>query len=380
MRSTGISAFAYPHLVAALGLPPRRTRIEDTWQMLALPDLDVLDVLGCDVVTILDGVTNAIEQPGTWHPYEFNGRLNALVRNPGHFQVEPDATILQRSMRMVPGATVFDEPHGGQPLFLSGDLPKIDLQVVQEELRDRALRDAQIVQIRELCRRVRESTDRAVFFNDAALQPPIGIGGFGGLGIFPVLCITEPDIVGELHEIVTEHYLANIRALLPEICSNIDVIMMAADDWGTQQNLIASPEVYRKLFYPYMQQLTQACHRIAPGVKLFLHSCGAIFDLIDLIIETGYDILNPVQWTSGKNTYMDWKEKCHGRIALWGGGVDAQRILPLGSLEEIKTQVSQVVPYLSKGGGYVFCNIHNLLAEIAPEKIIAMYGVAENII
>jgi hypothetical protein len=43
MRSTGISCFAYPRLVEALGLPPRRTRVYDTWQMLALPDLDVLD-------------------------------------------------------------------------------------------------------------------------------------------------------------------------------------------------------------------------------------------------------------------------------------------------------------------------------------------------
>ena len=50
MLSTGISAFAYPKLVAALGLPPRLPRVHDTGQMLALPDLDVLDALGCDVV------------------------------------------------------------------------------------------------------------------------------------------------------------------------------------------------------------------------------------------------------------------------------------------------------------------------------------------
>ena len=56
MRSTSISAFAYPGLVSALKLPYRKPRVEDTGQMLALPDLDVLDALGCDVVTILDGM------------------------------------------------------------------------------------------------------------------------------------------------------------------------------------------------------------------------------------------------------------------------------------------------------------------------------------
>ena len=114
MCSTGISAFAYPKLVAALGLPPRRPRVEDTMQMLALPDLDVLDALGCDVVTICDGVTNALEQPDTWHEYEFNGRLPAFVRHPENFKVEPDGTIFQGSLRMPTSSYVFDALHGGQ--------------------------------------------------------------------------------------------------------------------------------------------------------------------------------------------------------------------------------------------------------------------------
>src|SRR5512144_1206883 len=82
MRSTSISAFAYPKLVRELGLPPRRPRLEDTGQMLALPDLDVLDALGIDVVTIADRTTNAFDQPYIWQDYDFNGRLSARVRCP----------------------------------------------------------------------------------------------------------------------------------------------------------------------------------------------------------------------------------------------------------------------------------------------------------
>ena len=81
MRSTGISAFAYPRLVAALGLPSRLPRVYDPYQMLALPEVDVLDALGCDVITVCEGVTNAFPEPDKWHPYDFNGRLPALVRN-----------------------------------------------------------------------------------------------------------------------------------------------------------------------------------------------------------------------------------------------------------------------------------------------------------
>ncbi len=374
MRSTSISAFAYPKLVAALGLPPRLPRVEDTGQMLALPDLDVLDALGIDVVTILDGVTNAFEQPELWHTYNFNGRLPARVRYPENFRTLPDGTILQgRSQRMPPSSYVFDEEHGGQPLDLSADLPKLDLKQLRQTIQAHPLEDERIAAIRDLCRRVRESTDRAVFFNDNALSAGIGIGAYSGLAIFPMLCLTEPDYVTELHEIVTERAVANIRALLPEIHQDIDIIMLTADDWGTQRNLIASPKVYRELFLPYYRRLTDECHRIAPQVKLFIHSCGAIYDLIDLLIESGFDVLNPVQWSAGKHSYREWKDKARGRIALWGGGVNAQVTLPLGSVDDVRREVAEVTDYLNQDGGYVFCNIHNILAEIVPEKVIAMY-------
>jgi uroporphyrinogen decarboxylase len=182
--------------------------------------------------------------------------------------------------------------------------------------------------------------------------------------------------VAELHEIGTEYALRNIRALLPEIGPSIDIIMMTADDWGNQQSLMAPPRVFRDLFLPYRKQLNDAVHEIAPGVKAFLHSCGAIYDLIPMIIESGFDILNPVQWSAGKHSYQEWKDASRGRIALWGGGVNSQVTLPLGTVEDVEREVTEVVRYMSQDSGYVFCNIHNILAEIAPEKVIAMYRAA----
>jgi uroporphyrinogen decarboxylase len=159
----------------------------------------------------------------------------------------------------------------------------------------------------------------------------------------------------------------------------VDVIMMAADDWGTQRSLIASPKIFRSLFLPYRRRLNDEVHRLAADVKTFLHSCGAIYDLIDLIVESGFDILNPVQWTAGTRSYREWKDKARGRIALWGGGVNSQGTLPLGSPEDVRREVTEVAPYLGQGGGYIFCNIHNILAEVAPENIIAMYRAAAEV-
>jgi uroporphyrinogen decarboxylase len=348
--------------------------------MLALPDRDVLDALGCDVVTIADGATNAFDQPELWHDYDFNDRLPAQVRDPTAFEAQPDGTIVQDTRRMVLDSYVFDNVHGGQPLDLSAELPKPDPDKFRERLAARELTDAQIRSKRELCHRVRDSTDRAIFFNDGAISAPMGIGNFSGLAIFPMLCLLEPDLVRELHEIATEHTLKNLRALLPEIREDVDILMLAADDWGTQANLIASPKVYRELFLPYRRRINAAVHELAPNAKRFLHSCGAIYDLIDLVIESDFDILNPVQWSAGDASYDEWKRRAQsgdgGRVALWGGGVNSQVTLPLGTVDEVTQEVRDVVRKMAEGGGYVFCNIHNILAEIEPEKVIAMYEAA----
>ena len=384
MLSTGISAFAYPRLVEALNLPPRPPKVYDTMQMLALVDMDVLDALGCDVVTIFNDVTNAFCESEKWQHYDFGGRLAALVRCAEDFKRLDDGTITQTfkwGRRVVPGrmpstSFVFDEEHGGQPLDLMGELPMEDLKEVKEELQESRLTDKDVAGLKEHCKRVRESSDKAIFFN-GPINTGIAIAARGGIGVFPVLCLTEPNYVADLHEIVTAHAVETIDMLLTEIHPYIDIIMMASDDWGTQNSLIASPKIYKELFMPYLTRMNGQCHKIAPDVKTFLHSCGAIYDIIDLIIESGFDILNPVQWSAGSRSCQEWKEKCRGRIALWGGGVNAQSTLPLGSVDEVVKETSEAVSCLGKDNGYVFNSIHNILAEIPPEKIVAMYSAAE---
>lgn len=379
MASTGISCFAYPKLVEALGLKPRPPRIHDTGQMLALPDVDVLDALDCDVVTVYWGVTNAFEEPRKWKPYDFGGRLIARVRHPENFTVRPDGAIEQMPGRslMPPAAYVFDVEHAGQsPDFLNkGILPLMDLKQLRTDLKKRLPKVREIRQFRRLCEKVRNSTDRAVLYNGPG-QAAISIMSHGGLAVFPVICLLHPDYAAEFHEIMTQQSIAALEMMLPEIAPFIDIIMLGADDWGTQNATIAAPVVFRDLFLPYYKRINETAHRLAPNTKTFLHTCGAVYDVIDYIIESDFDILNPVQWTAGGHSFREWKDKCRGRIALWGGGVDTQATLPLGSIEDVEREVTEVCACLGEDGGYVFNAIHNLLAEVDPRKIISMYRIA----
>lgn len=379
MASSGISAFAYPRLVEALGLPPRTPCVHDQSQMLALPDVDVLDALDCDVATVFWGVTNAMPEPRKWREFDFGGRLPARVRNPRDFVVLPDGTIEQPKWkaRMVPAAHFFDTEHAGQELdFMNQEeLPLKDLPQLKKDLKKALPKPREIEKIRDLCKRARQATDRAIFFNGPG-HSEIAISAHGGMGVFPIICMVHPEYVIEYHEIVTEHTLTKLEMTLPAVRPYVDVILLGGDDWGTQSTTIAAPAVFHDLFLPFYKRMNAEAHRMAPEVKTFLHSCGAIYDLIDDVIESGFDILNPVQWTAGGHSYKEWKDKCRRRIALWGGGVNTQATLPLGTIEEVRREVAQIAACLSEDSGFVFNAIHNLLAHTDPRKIIAMYEVA----
>jgi len=164
MLSTGVSAFAYPGLVAALGLPCRRPRVYDTGQMLALPDPDVLDALDCDCAFIAaDTCSNLLDEPERWHDYDFRGRLPARVMTPAAFADQPDGSILQHGhSTMLPSSYVFSAPHGGQVLDLGAEPPREDLDALAAALLQQRFTPERVAAIGEYCRRARAASDRAV--------------------------------------------------------------------------------------------------------------------------------------------------------------------------------------------------------------------------
>ncbi|MBT3275903.1 MAG: hypothetical protein HN368_22330 [Spirochaetales bacterium] len=377
MASTGISCFAYPHLVRALGLPERLPRVYDTGQMLALPDVDVLDALDCDVITVgTDRYTNAFEEPERWFEYDFNGRLPALVMNPESFENMPDGSIQQnKTSRMVPGAYVFDAPHAGQEFDMSADLPYEDLDEMRVKLAASLISDEAVDSIAAYCRRIRNSTDRAIMFTGLRA----GIGYPYGIPSWSMMCISDPDYVKRVHEIVIDHATAGFSKLLPALNDSVDIFMLNADDQGLQTGTILPPDLFRELYTPYYRRANDASKAAAPNIKTFLHCCGAVYDILDGIIDSGFDILNPVQWSAGKQSFREWKDKSRNRIAFWGGGVNSQTTLPLGTVEDVEKEVREVVACMKEDTGFVFNSIHNILAEIPPEKIIGMFKSAAEV-
>ena len=108
-------------------------------------------------------------------------------------------------------------------------------------------------------------------------------------------------------------------------------------------------------------------------MKIFFHSCGSIRQFIPDLIEAGFDIINPVQTNAYGMDPVGLKEEFGREITFWGGGVDTSQVLPSGTTEEVRADVLKRCEILSRDGGFIFAPIHNILPEVPPENILAMY-------
>jgi uroporphyrinogen decarboxylase len=154
----------------------------------------------------------------------------------------------------------------------------------------------------------------------------------------------------------------------------IDVIFVL-DDLGGENGPLISPASYRELIKPAHQKLWQFI-KSRTKARLFLHSCGSVAAFIPDLIEAGVDILNPVQVAAKGMDSKRLKDAFGGRITFWGG-IDTQRILPLGSPEDVEIEVKKRIADLAPGGGYVLTAVHNIQAGVPPENIVMMYDAAK---
>ena len=153
----------------------------------------------------------------------------------------------------------------------------------------------------------------------------------------------------------------------------LDVIYIA-DDIAMQSGPMMSLNMFREMIKPYYKEYFSFLKERTEA-KLFYHCCGGVEPLIDDLIETGVDILNPVQTTAVGMDPAHLKEKYGDRIVFWGG-IDTQKLLPRGTVEEVTEETGKILDIMRPGGGYVLAAVHNIQADTPPENIMAMLNTA----
>ena len=384
-HNSGINVQAYNRLKKHLGIDTT-TYMRDPIPMLASPDLEeglkVFQMMGGDLLPLprhrVFGVPAA-----DWQEWKLRDGTTCMV--PGGFQPEEkeDGTL---ELTLLNGLAVLSMPARGHHFNLvSRPLGMIEnvgqLQNILPMLRQSgafSISDEELAVLQSNARSLSEkynyplvATGGPLFFS----LYQIGQELFGYEKFFTFMG-SDPELMHCWLEFLTSTSIKRLGKYLQVLGPYIDVIMMG-DDYGLQTSLQMSPEMFRRLFKPYLERVCTAVKGFAPGIKILLHSCGSVAPIIPDFIDVGIDALNPVQITAAG---MDpaWLKKEFGReIVFWGGGVRTQSTLVNGTVEEVAAEVRELIKIFKPGGGYIFCPIHDIQEEVPPEKVLAIFDTAK---
>lgn len=367
-RQSGIAASAYHKLKTRLGLSSP-TRVFDVYQMLAEVQRPVLERFGADVVglyrpEVAFGIHN--ENWRAWRlfdgtPVEVPGEFRPATEPGGDLVLACDGKLVAR---MPKGGFYFDR------LETFPGAAHVDLDTFQPAL----LSAADCAHYRAQAEALSRNTDFAIV---APMGPPYEL--FYGLGTgdfqaWMITLATEPDYVAALCERLTEAWLVNLRRFADAVEDRVHIVQIC-DDFGTQEAPFLSVKMFRELFLPHYKRGCDWIHENT-GMKILLHSDGALMPLLPALVEMGIDILNPVQTSAAGMDPVELKRRFGNQLVFWGGSLDCQKTLPFGTPAEVAAEVEAHVRAFAPGGGYVFAPVHNVQAGVPPENVVAMYDTA----
>lgn len=380
-RSSGIAAIVYARLRRHLGLPAKPIRVYDPVQQLAIVDEDVLQRFRVDTIEM--GRAFALEDKW-WKEWTLPDGTPCLMPVWTNLERVGDEWVVrsprnQVIARMPSGCLYFEQCHW--PFAEQDDLDHLQELLSESMWTAIASPPGPIVAgpdgpatRAEGARRLRQQSDRAI------------IGLFGGnlleMGQFLyrndnffLLLAGEPERAHAFLDKVVEMHLANLENFLRDVGPHIDIILFG-DDLGMQSGPQISPRMYREFFWPREKLMWQRVRELAPHLKIMLHCCGGVRELLDGLIEAGLDAINPVQITCLGMEPAGLKRDFGARLTFWGGGCDTRHTLSHGTPAEIREHVRQLMQIWRPGGGHVFQQVHNIMADVPPENIVAMFDAA----
>jgi len=181
--------------------------------------------------------------------------------------------------------------------------------------------------------------------------------------------IENPEIVhaclGKLFDLAYE----NTVRIYEQIPGKV-LLTYVAEDLGGQTDLMMSPAHIREFLLPGMKRMIRLAHEA--GAFVFHHDDGNCRRILPDLIESGIDLLNPIQW---RNTGMDREslKRDFGDQVIFHGAVDNQQTLPFGTIDDVRREALDNIRILGAGGGYILAPCHNIQPLTPPENVRTMY-------
>jgi uroporphyrinogen decarboxylase len=179
----------------------------------------------------------------------------------------------------------------------------------------------------------------------------------------------HPDIVHYCLDKLFDYCYESTRRIFETSPGRVSITYVA-EDLGGQESLMFSKEHIEEYLLPRMRRMMDLTKE--NGSHVFTHTDGAVREIIPELIETGTEVLNPVQWPC-PGMERDGLKRDFGDSLVFHGAVDNQHVLPFGSVAEVRQEVLDDIRILGEGGGYILAPCHNIQAVSPPENIVTMY-------
>jgi uroporphyrinogen decarboxylase len=350
-NTTGIKMAAYKRLKNHLGITSEDSYIYD-WPELGTAVLDeaVLERLHSDARGLLDRFPDFI--------YERN------QKRPPHTPFIDDWGSGQKEIE--PGVWY----PGIHPMAEASTIEEIE-KYPWPDMND----PSRVAHLRSWSTMLRQQNQYAVIATPWLLFPFERAHAMQGMDRFLLNMADNPEFAEALLLKIASLCKSLMGHFLRETGDMIDIIKIG-DDLGTQESLLISPKMYRKVLKPihadfiaFIKERTKA--------KVFFHTDGDVFNLIDDFIEIGVDILNPIQTSAGKMSNLVDLKKRFGDKLTFCGAVDTHHILPAGTQQEVRDEIKRVIEIMSPGGGFMVASVHTIMDDVSPENILAMVDAVE---
>lgn len=383
MPTTGIHISMLEKLRDYYGLEKKTPFVLEPYQMLGEVDDDLREILGID--------TKPLWGQGTM--FGFSNKGCKPFMTPWGQKVN----VAERFMTTEDDEKVYIYAEGDMSYPPTAQMPKSSF-FFDTVIRQKPIDDSNL-NVQDNLEEFGEISDEDLeYYRKMKLEfkdsPYFVAGNLGGTALGDIACVPGPMLkdpkgIRDIQEwymstVMRKEYLHNIFDAQVDIAlmnlekihevlgDTIQCAYICGNDFGTQNGPFCSVNTFKELYKPYYRRINDWIHDNT-NWKTFKHTCGAIYPLIPELIEAGFDILNPVQWTAKDMDMHRLKAEFGKDIVFWGGGVDTQKTLPFGTPDQVYEEVLRTCEVFSKDGGFVFNTIHNIQAQTPIENLVAMF-------
>ncbi|MBL8025707.1 MAG: methyltransferase [Fibrobacteres bacterium] len=380
---SGMHVTAVAELRDHFGLEKRPVKVCEPFQMLGEVEPDLQDALGVDVVPLFSPSNLFGFRNENWKEFKapwgqqllVPGKFNTTVDANGDLLLYPEGDMtVGASGRMPVGGFFFDAINRQKPI----DEDKLNPEDNLEEFK--VLSDEEVAYYKREAERLSKTGKAVVTSVGATAMGDIALvtapwlknpKGIRDVEEWYVSTIARQDYIHKVFEKESEIGIENLKRVYAAVGEMVDAVFICGTDFGTQISSFCSVETFNELYAPYYKKMNDWVHKNT-GWKTFKHSCGAIEKFMNPLIESGFDIINPVQCSATGMDPEHLKKEYGSKLTFWGGGVNTQHTLPFGMPMAVREEVLKRCEIFSWSGGFVFNSIHNVQANTPVENIIAM--------